>query len=198
MSYWFRQLQLIAKDNPYHDEKGRFSTASSFGSRLINAGKNGGFTFNQSGQTPTAGYSVGMYPEHAAILNIETTNVTDVVNWMTLNKSLLTQSDNYAGGWVNDGKLYLDVVKVFAPDQKEQAIQAGKDKNQIAIADMAAIHRGDWDNAFINTGGTGDVAKKDNIKKDQKATPTKPKFALLPGNCTAQELLAVLGLKLKK
>jgi hypothetical protein len=37
----------------------------------------------------------------------------------------------------------------------EAAKKMGSEHDQKAIADLGAIHRGDWGHAFIDTGGTG-------------------------------------------
>jgi len=39
---------------------------------------------------------------------------------------------------------------------RSQAVKIGVERNQKSVADLAAIARGDWDNAFIVTRGTGD------------------------------------------
>ena len=58
----------------------------------------------------------------------------------------------YVGSWVDSatGTLYLDVVEVFGRDDIAEAIEAGRDRNQIAIWDAG---RGEE----IATGGTGAV-----------------------------------------
>jgi hypothetical protein len=160
VSYWDRnpqKLHLIAKYNPYHDDKGKFASAggSSVGQRMMDAIPNGGFTYDPSGKVPTSGYAVGVYPDKSVTLPLEDVTKAKVSEWMASNTKLLSVRGNMLGGWTDSGKLYLDIVKVFSPSQKDEALAAGKEHNQISIADLAAIHKGDWDHAIINTGGTG-------------------------------------------
>lgn len=162
MSFWFRNLSSIAKFNPYHDDHGRFASAegSSVATRMLAAVASGGFTYDPSGKVPTAGYSVGVYPQQSLTIPVGQVSKATVTDWMKSNTSLLSQSGNMLGGWVDNGQLYLDIVKVFPPNQKEQAMSAGKEHNQLSIADLDAINKGDWDNAIIPTGGDG-IQKSD-------------------------------------
>ena len=140
MSYWTRwRMQLIAKYNPYHDEKGKFASAdgSTVATRMMTAIEKGGFTYDPGGKVPTKGFSVGVYPEKSTTIPVEEVTKDKVVSWMKNNTALLGQRGNMLGGWVDKGDLYLDIVKVFPPDQKEAAMSAGKEHNQLAIADLA-------------------------------------------------------------
>lgn len=199
----------IHKFNENHDEKGRFSAGagidSGLGERMIEAGKAGGFTYDAHGDTPTEGFSVGVHPERSGIFPVETVKPEDVDRWLAKNKDIAFTDtgkmvgigiQNMVGGWVDQGKLWLDLVAIFPPDQKEAAIAAGKQHNQISIADLGAIHKGDWDHAFIQTGGTGEAMQKSDKKLKSKAE--KPKLVLFPKNATGAEILAKLGITPKK
>jgi hypothetical protein len=68
----------------------------------------------------------------------------------------------FFGGWVESDKadnkwLYLDVVDVF--DKQEvsdnEAVQIGKDRDQIAITNLDDLEAGKMDSAFPSSGGTG-------------------------------------------
>lgn len=161
MSYWsrnpFTRNYLIAKFNPFHDEAGKFASAesSTVATRMLNSISDGGFTYDPAGKVPTKGFAVGVFPQQSITLPIADVTKEKVAHWMQSNTKLLQEKNTMLGGWTDAGNLYLDIVKVFPPNEKEQAIQAGQDHNQISIADLAAIHRGDWDTAIINTGGSG-------------------------------------------
>jgi hypothetical protein len=174
VSYWsrHRQMQLIAKFNPYHDDRGKFASASgsSVGQRMMDAIPNGGFTYDPSGKIPTSGFAVGVYPDKSTTIPLEEVTKQKVSDWMAQNTSLLSVRGNMLGGWTDNGKLYLDIVKVYPMNQKDEALAAGKEHNQISIADLAAIHRGDWSEAIINTGGTG-VQKSEGKAHFVLATP---------------------------
>lgn len=85
---------------------------------------------------PTTGYMV-------AIANKEQTYHTldkvSLKTYILANEQVLIDSNLYLGGWLsdNDGnkKVYLDLSEHFS--DKAKAIQAGKDRNQIAIWDCA-------------------------------------------------------------
>lgn len=169
MSYWFLR---IAKYNPFHDERGRFAQAgeSTVAGRMMDAVQSGGFTYDPAGKVPTQGFSVGVYPEKSATIPLEQVTKSAVAEWMASNTDLLIERGNMLGGWVDNGKLYLDIVKVFPPTEKEAALAAGKEHNQISIADLAAINKGDWDNAILPTGGDG-ISKSESRPHMVLATP---------------------------
>lgn len=192
MSFWFRhpeKMNLIAKFNPYHDEHGKFASASgsSVATRMMNSIPNGGFTYDPAGRVPTQGYAVGVFPQQSVTIPVADVTKEKVAHWMQENTKLLQERNTMLGGWTDAGNLYLDIVKVFPPNQKEQAIQAGKEHNQISIADLDAIHRGDWSEAVINTGGTG-------VQK----TEGKPHFVLATPDTDVTEFLDRLKIFPKK
>ena len=67
------------------------------------------------------------------------------------------------GGWLKNGKIYLDVVDVYPNTQenKTMASRLGKKERQIAITDLDELYRlmdageENLDSAFISTGGDG-------------------------------------------
>jgi hypothetical protein len=58
------------------------------------------------------------------------------------------------GGWHNpeDGQVYLDISRVLPT--REEAMQFAHEQGQLAIADRAALARGDFESAFLRTGLT--------------------------------------------
>ncbi|CAM6004375.1 unnamed protein product [Sphagnum balticum] len=119
---------------------------------MLESGKNSGFTLDKNNRTPAKGFSVGVFPEKTGIWDVDKVSEGEIGNWLSQHAQEAFSQGYKIGGWVDNNKFYLDIVKVFPPSQREQAIQAGKEHNQIAIADLAAIHNGDWGNAFIKTG----------------------------------------------
>jgi hypothetical protein len=61
------------------------------------------------------------------------------------------------GAWHNpaDGQIEVNVTVVFPSTERDRAFQFAVVNDQIAMADLDAISRGDWDNAIVSTGGTG-------------------------------------------
>lgn len=88
----------------------------------------------------------------AALVNM----VVDRIN-AAMSTELPDGTNPALGGWHNpgDGKLEINVTAVFPANRRSEAIRFAKQQNQIAIANLDAIARGDWDGAFIDTGGTG-------------------------------------------
>ena len=77
------------------------------------------------------------------------------------NADLFSQDDIKLGGWhdPDSGNVFLDGVHIFPQAERDAAIAEAQANNEIAIADLDAIARGDWDHAFINTGGTGGLSE---------------------------------------
>lgn len=63
--------------------------------------------------------------------------------------------DAMVGGWHDPDTHEIVLDPSHVVDDRDEAIKLGVANNQKAIADLAAIHAGDWDNAIISTGGTG-------------------------------------------
>lgn len=69
----------------------------------------------------------------------------------------------FIGAWIDkdssDGidYLYLDITEVFDKKtlSREKAVELGKKRNQLSVADLDAITAEDWDNAFVESGGDG-------------------------------------------
>lgn len=61
------------------------------------------------------------------------------------------------GGWHNpeDGKIEVNTTVVFPKNQRAAAEAFARGQNQISMANLDAIKAGNWDDAIINTGGTG-------------------------------------------
>jgi hypothetical protein len=176
----------VGKYNHEHDpHSGEFAPAGGGASAGLDAAissalkEKGGFTFNPVTVTaPHHGFAVGGYGTRDAY-DANTFAVDSVRDFLKRNEAAL--KDNFLGGWIDKGKVYLDVTKVFPEGQREAAIAAGKEHDQIAIADLTALNAGKMDEAFIDTGGTG------------KAEPGKrTAFLLDPRAMTAEEMHAAI------
>lgn len=149
----------------------------------------GGFTLDVKGDTPQEGYAVGVMPSHSGQIPKAEVTPGKIKAWLdTQRPRTLADKRIRVGGWVDDnGTVWLDIVRVYAPDEREHAIRVGRRLNQIGIMDLGALARGDKKHAFIETGGTG-AAKADAPAARGKAT----RFVLFPGDVTAEEILAEL------
>lgn len=152
--------------------------------RMVQAIKGGGFTFsNRTGQTVADGYAVAPWPERTAKFDRLTKRGAAKFLWD--NARLLRHEGIVVGGWKDDnGTVWLDLVKVYPRSQRDIALAVGRKRNQVSIADLGAIAKGDWDHAILPTGGTGEALGK----AVRRAT-----FILFPPTVTAAELVAAFG-----
>lgn len=67
------------------------------------------------------------------------------------------------GAWHNpaDGKIEINVTAVFPANEYDRALAYAQDQDQISMANLDAITAEDWDNAIVDTGGTGGVRDVD-------------------------------------
>jgi hypothetical protein len=125
---------------------------------------NKGGTFElQTGAVPREGYSVAV---RGATWQMQ---LDDVISDSPAARESLIQhiEDNldkfegadHFGTWVapnDNGVLTVWAEPVNVIKDRAKAVKIGKGRNQQAVADLDRISQGDMDNAFINTGGTGD------------------------------------------
>jgi hypothetical protein len=97
-----------------------------------------------------------------------------------INETLLASGKNAIGGWVDNGKVWLEIVRVYPQSMRDLAISMGRRLNQISIADLDAISRGDFQHAFLRTDGTGSATEFDKVTTFQKLSQgdDRPVFLL--------------------
>lgn len=98
--------------------------------------KNGGFTIDlKNGDIPTSGYCIAL-SSFERIVNIQ--NDLDIIlsNYILDHKPILfnTLPEYYLGAWVNNGKIYLDIVTIVK--DLKLAVRLAKIGKQIAIFDL--------------------------------------------------------------
>ncbi len=139
----------------------------------------GGFTVNRmTGDMPTEGIAVAHPPQHSLVLSLsDLADSKKVDRYLKRKRAMLSQPNTYLGGWLNkaEKKVYIDIVEVFPPGQKEAAIQAGRDRNQLAVFDLGSFEE-------IPTGGTGKVEK----------AAEQPELLLMPSDISAEALTEAL------
>lgn len=152
-----REARATKEWNPREhprDTTGRFAETGSgaLSGMLGRLAETGGFSWSpHSGEAPADGYMVAMtghtmqLPEE--ILDDPEAAARAIVGYIKGKKSVFTGNQElYVGGWVEDGKLWLEPSE-RVPD-RAAAIRKGREQDQIAIYDVAA---GD----VIDTGGAG-------------------------------------------
>jgi hypothetical protein len=126
--------------------------------------QNQGGTFGlQTGAVPVAGYSVAV---RGATWQYQLDDVVadsnaareSLIQHIEDNLDKFEGADHF-GTWVapnDNGVLTVWAEPVNVIKDRAKAIKIGKGRNQQAVADLDRIAKQDFDNAFINTGGTGD------------------------------------------
>lgn len=99
----------------------------------------GGFTYHAgTGQTPKTGFAVAVYRgRESAVHDAKTVTVENLTDYAIKNWDVLSQADNYFGGWHNpvDGKIYLDISRVVA--SKAEALKLGLQHDQYDVFDLS-------------------------------------------------------------
>ncbi len=125
---------------------------------------NKGGTFElQTGAVPQEGYSVAV---RGATWQMQLDDVIadspaareSLIQHIEDNLDKFEGADHF-GTWVapnDNGVLTVWAEPVNVIKDRTKAVKIGKSRNQQAIADLDRISKGDKDNAFIDTGGTGD------------------------------------------
>lgn len=157
------RIQELYSEDQARDPSGRFGSgtgAPGVATKEIEhqIESQGGITINRiSREVPAKGFVVSVHPEHTLTVHVDElrTNQAKVDKWLKDKAYILDKPGNFVGAWHNqeDGHVYFDVVKVFPPEQKAEAISAGSRANQIAIWDIG-------NNAEIHTGGSGRAAAR--------------------------------------
>jgi hypothetical protein len=124
--------------------------------------KNQGGTFDFAGDVPVQGISVAVRgATHTFKLEDAAANpqgwIDSVAAHFEKNLEKFGKADHF-GTWVEDidGVPHIWAEPTNVIMDRAQAVKLGVERNQKSVADLAAIARGDWDNAFIVTRGTGD------------------------------------------
>ena len=124
--------------------------------------KNGGATVSFTGDVPTTGFSVAIRgATHTFSVEDARNNPQAWIDSMAAhfekNLEKFGTADHF-GTWVEDidgvPHIWADPTNVIV--DRAKAAKLGLERNQVEVADLAAIQKGDWDNAMINTKGTGD------------------------------------------
>ena len=156
--------------------------------------KNGGATVSFTGDVPTSGFSVAIRgATHTFSVDDARNNpqawIDSVADHFEKNLEKFGTADHF-GTWVEDidgvPHIWAEPTNVIV--DKAKAAKLGLERNQVGVADLAAIKKGDWDNAIINTKGTGDKNASAEFALGQG---TKASIGNVPGG--AQGVRRVIG-----
>jgi hypothetical protein len=120
--------------------------SSSAGSSLIPSivaralQRDGGITISTSGVRPRSGFAVaGIKDKDGNRVEriFDTTKIdnTTIEKFVNENHAILSQPGHFIGGWVNEGKTYLDVSEVL--DDKSKALDAAEARDEKAVYDLS-------------------------------------------------------------
>ncbi len=124
---------------------------------------NGGATVAFTGDVPKTGFSVAIRgATHKFSVEEARSNpqawIDSMADHFEKNLEKFGTADHF-GTWVEDidgvPHIWAEPTNVIV--DRATAVKMGFERNQVAVADLSAIGRDDWDNAFIKTKGTGDV-----------------------------------------
>lgn len=130
------------------DAHGRFATAGGAMSGKVHPE---GFSLDpHTGRAPTSGYMVAVpghthqYPE--SVMHDRHQLAAAIDKFLTEERDVFKKPGVHLGGWVSEGKLWLDPSENI--ESRAEAVKAGKSRDQLAIWDVAGGRE-------IGTGGTG-------------------------------------------
>lgn len=146
------QLDLAFNPLEPRDSHGRWTRFGGVGEAADVMMKNReGFSVSPgTGDSPASGYMVAQtghthtYP--AGILDDHAKLTSAIDDMLMSEKSAFAGKQTYLGGWVHDGKLWLEPSDNIA--DKDQAVAEGAKRNQIAVFDLQTYDE-------IQTGGSG-------------------------------------------
>lgn len=94
--------------------------------------EHGGFSFNVNGSAVEPGYFVSI-EGHERVISLVSITPEDIDNYIHDHKGILRQPNNFVGGWVSNGNVFLDVSKSFQTEP--EAMEFGAANHQEAIYD---------------------------------------------------------------
>lgn len=155
-------VDVAEKDNPNHDDAGRFASGPGGGAAVAERiAKQGGITVDvHTGAEPHTGIAVGAYPDREQAVDFtgwDANGAKVIDDYIAANADKLLAGDvaqtigavggvPHLGAWVHEGKVILDVT-VVVPD-RAAGIELGRKMGQVAVYDLASGEE-------IATGGAG-------------------------------------------
>ena len=96
----------------------------------------GGATMSLNTEVPTTGFFAAFQQFEKVVDGIpsEDALIECIADYTKKNAEVLALHDTMIGSWVNEGKIYLDIVQHFT--DREQAIAFGIQEKQLAIYDI--------------------------------------------------------------
>ena len=139
------------QDNWMHEMRGAHGRWATSGGAMAPHVSPEGFSLDpHTGRPPSHGYMVALpghthqYPD--SVMKDEKQLADAIDKFLMSEREAFKKPGVHLGGWVSDGKLWLDPSENIT--DRDEAIKAGKARDQLAIWDVAGGQE-------IDTGGTG-------------------------------------------
>lgn len=154
--------------------RGQFG--GSAGTKLTRAlAEQGGFTYHPvTGTSPTDGFMVSPYKSRERVLELKDASAKALVKYINRNADLLSKEDHYLGGWVDGGKVYLDIS--VRRETAGQALALAREHGQLAIFDLTkkeTIHVATTANADQAQGGVAGSLQRVGAGHAEAAEPRR-------------------------
>lgn len=97
----------------------------------------GGFTYHAvTGEQPTTGFALSIHRDREQVMPSDEANVVALANYARKNWDLLSQPNNFLGGWhsPDDGRVYLDVSTVVKTAAEAETM--ARKAHQLAYFDL--------------------------------------------------------------
>jgi len=122
-----------------HDQSDHGNRGGSLAEKAV---KEGGFTYNpvrmKNRVPPKNGFALSINKNTEKVIDLTANRKSirdDITNYVRAYREGIKSPDNFLGGWVDKGKLYLDVSKVIT--DKREAVRLARNADQLAIFDLA-------------------------------------------------------------
>lgn len=128
--------RMLNPDSDVSDIKDDVKLNKSGASKLIdNVMKNGGFTYRAiSKLQPTKGFVVSTTKNLEQVVSSGEITPKHLQDYVDKNRDVLAQPNAHLGAWVDGGKVYLDVSRVFT--DKNEALKLAEEHQQEGIYDL--------------------------------------------------------------
>lgn len=113
--------------------------------------RNGGVTINLAANQPTNGFAYSPYKGVETIVDKAEFSPQNIRDFITKNQEILAQPGNHIGMWESDGKIYMDVSQVGAPNA--ETLAKAQEAQQLAAFDLGTFEEiplGTIDNGVYN------------------------------------------------
>lgn len=146
------EIGMSVMEHELRDARGRWTKTG--GGALAEHVHPEGFSLDpHTGKSPSSGYMVALpghthqYPD--SVMKDKHQLAAAIDRFLMEEREVLDKPGVHLGGWVSDGKLWLDPSERIA--DRHEAMKAGKERDQVAIWDVAGGQE-------IGTEGTGGTA----------------------------------------